>query len=387
MSKKKIILFSNTSWYLYNFRSSLIEALERDAYDVVLIAPEDKFSERLRQMNVKLYHIGVDRKGLNPFSQLKILRDVLRIYQKERPDIVYNFTIKCVVLGSIAAMLLGIRRRINSVDGLGTIFTSNNLKSKILRPLLKFLLKTAASGNRTRLILQNPDNLEIFTRDISPDNTCNISLIRGAGVSAKKYSAREINESFQSPKKILFASRLLWAKGLQNFVDAAKAITQEGDYEFLIAGEPDTGSTDAVPKSVLTGWEEQGWVTLLGHVDDMPGLLSTVDLVVLPSVYGEGVPTILIEAAASAIPLVAFDVPGSREIVVNGINGYLVERENQDALINAIRNVFQDKDHYMRMAELSRNHFLDHFEETNVIQRTIDIIANTGEAGDTGLAV
>ena len=377
MKRKKIILYANTAWYLYNFRLALIHALREQGYNIVLIAPGDKYVPRLRAEGIRVITVAMDRANLNPLKELRLVRSLYDIVKREAPDIMYNFTIKCVVYGSLVARLAGIRRRINAVAGLGTVFSSDKASIKFLKPIVKVLLKTSLSGRQARLILQNPDDVTLFTRELA-FNSERIALIKGSGVNAERFNITSIREkNTVQPAKVLFASRLLWAKGVAHFVDAARALKVDRRYEFLIAGEPDSGNPDAVPAATLTSWKEQGLVTLLGHVDDMAGLLKQVDLVVLPSVYGEGVPRILVESAASGLPLVAFDVPGCKEIVIDKVNGYLIDKSNPGYLAQAIDSILCDRAIYQSMSDASRRHFLNEFEESSVIERTLSTIEST----------
>lgn len=380
MKQEKIILYANTAWYLFNFRLALAQHLSDLGYEVVLLAPYDKYVERLRALNFRVIVVDMRRSNLNPFKELVLIYQLYSILGKEKPDIVYNFTVKCVVYGSLAAMLIGIKRRVNAVAGLGTVFSSSKNSMKYLKPVVKALLKIALSGRNARLIVQNPDDLELFNSELKIVGQ-RIELIKGSGVSAGRFAVKSRAVDFnKSPAKVLFASRLLWSKGVGEFVEAARALKSSGNYVFIVAGDPDTGNPDAVPKEQLKDWEAEGVVTLLGHVDNMSGLLAQVDLMVLPSMYGEGVPRILIEAAASSLPLIAVDIPGSREIVKDGVNGYLVEKQDQEALNRAILSVFADIPRYIKMSQSSREIFLNEFEENHVIKQTVATILATKKA-------
>ena len=380
LTMKKIILYSNTGWYLFNFRLALLLALKKQGYEVVLVAPRDKYTSELEARGLRVIAVKMNRRNLNPFSELLLLFSLFTIFKKESPDIVFNFTVKCAVYGSLVAMLLGIRRRVNAVAGLGIVFSSQKRSMLLLRYLVIRLLRISLSGKKSRVILQNPDDVTFFIDrlGITKDR---IVLIKGSGVNSVTFSNTvELASWPLKPAKVLFASRLLWDKGIGDFVNAAKELKNSEKYQFLIAGESDTGNPNAVSQHQLDEWASTGVVSLLGHIYDMPKLLKEVDLVVLPSVYGEGVPRILIESAASSLPLIAFDVPGSREIVVNHVNGFLVDRHASATLARKIELIFSDNDAYLSMCNASRNHFLKEFEETSVINRTIAVVKSTKNA-------
>lgn len=379
MKTKKIILYANTAWYLFNFRLALALALKQKGYQVVLLAPYDQYVPKLEAHGFKVITVKMDRMNLNPFTELVLLFSLWTIFRREAPEIVFNFTVKCAVYGSLVARLAGIRRRINAVAGLGTVFSSQKRAMVLLRYGVVGLLKLALSGQWSRVILQNPDDAKLFIEQlgIAKDK---ITLIKGSGVNGVTFAEMEAARQQPwppAPAKVLFASRLLWDKGIGDFVKAAQALAEGQHYRFLIAGEPDTGNPNAVSPEQLEQWAASGAVSLLGHIDNMAELLKEVDLVVLPSVYGEGVPRILIESAASGLPLIAFDVPGSREIVLNNENGFLLDAKQADTLAAHIAQIFADKARYQAMSKRSRQHFLQEFEESSVIKKTLEVIAGS----------
>ncbi len=189
--------------------------------------------------------------------------------------------------------------------------------------LVRTLLKLALGGRGARLILQNPDDVALFDQAGLVD-AAQVRLIPGSGVDCSRFVVRDATRDSAKPLRVLLAARLLWDKGLAEYIAAARRLKGEGRaIEFLLAGDPDPGNPAAVPQAQVQGWVDEGVVQWLGHVDDMPALLADVDMVVLPS-YREGLPKGLIEAAACALPLVTTDVPGCREVVSDGVDGLLV---------------------------------------------------------------
>jgi glycosyltransferase involved in cell wall biosynthesis len=233
---------------------------------------------------------------------------------------VHGFTIKCAVYGSLAAKLAGVSASVSAVAGMGYVFTSNDLRARLLRPIVRSLMRLALNGQRSRLILQNRDDVELFRATGCVDQS-RIQLIPGSGVDCSRFTARTSSLE-NKPFRVLLASRLLWDKGIAEYIDAARALKAEKrTISFLLAGNPDPGNPASVPESVVKEWENEGLIEWLGHIDDMPSLFSTVDLVVLPS-YREGLPKTLIEAAACGLPIITTDVPGCREVVINEVDGY-----------------------------------------------------------------
>ena len=368
----KIVLYANTDWYLFNFRRSLALALQRSGHDVLLISPQGPYGARLLNLGLKWQPVPMDRRSLNPLREARLLVHLVRLFRRERPDIVHGFTIKCAVYGSIAARLAGAAGRVNAVAGMGYVFISDSAKARLLRPLVRGLLKLSLDGKGARLILQNPDDAALFeqARLVDPRH---VRLIPGSGVDCSRFVGRAAPAGGDGPLRVLLAARLLWDKGLAEYVEAARRLRAEGrPLRFLLAGDPDPGNPAAVPESVVAGWVEEGVVEWLEHVDDMPTLFSSVDMVVLPS-YREGLPKGLIEAAACALPLVTTDVPGCREVVRDGEDGLLVPARDAGALADAIRRLADDPELARRLGQAARAKALAQFDETIVIDRTMAV--------------
>jgi len=368
---RTVLLFGNSDWYLYNFRLGLMRELKARGYEVIAVSPAGSYAELIEKEGIRWLEVPMSRSSLNPFSELGIIRRLFRVYRSEAPDVVHHFTIKCVVYGSIAARFCRKPVCVNAVAGLGTVFTHDSNSSEFLKKLVKHLLRFAMAGSRSQLILQNPDDARLFEDNRLAKKECT-HVIRGSGVDGTLF--RDHERTYDSDRcRLLFAARLLRAKGIDNFVRAAERLAAPGATEFLVAGSPDSGNPDTVTDEQLAAWRDGKAVTVLGHVDGMQSLLKSIDVVVLPSVYGEGVPRILVEGAASGLPLVAFDVPGSREIVINGENGFLIEPGNQQALETALGTLIRNPALRHRMGRASRRVFEQEFEQSIVVSKTLNV--------------
>ncbi len=368
----KVVLFANTDWYLYNFRRSLALALQAQGFNVLLLSPPGEYGARLQALGLRWQPVPMDRRSLDPLAELRVLAWLVALLRREKPALVHGFTIKCAVYGSLAARLAGVPARVNAVAGMGYVFTSNDLKARLLRPLVRALMHVALDGRRARLILQNPDDVALFTRArlVHPDR---IRLVPGSGVDCARFTARDASAAPSTPLRVLLAARLLWDKGLAEYVAAARRLRGEGRaISFLLAGDPDPGNPAAVPVATIQGWADEGVLQWLGHVDDMPALLASVDVVVLPS-YREGLPKGLIEAAACALPLVTTDVPGCREVVTGGVDGLLVPVRDAGALADAIARLQDDPALAARLGQAARKRAMAEFDERSVISRTIAV--------------
>ena len=367
-----MVLFANTDWYLYNFRRTLALSLRDAGHEVLLISPPGPYGEKLRALGLRWQPLPMDRRSLNPLREAALLWHLWGLFRRERPDLVHGFTIKCAVYGSLAARLAGVPARVNAVAGMGYVFTSNDARARLLRPVVRILLRLALGGRGARLILQNPDDVALFEGAGLVD-AAQVRLIPGSGVDCSRFVARNAVRDTATRLRVLLPARLLWDKGIGEFIAAARQLQAQGRaIDFLLAGDPDPGNPAAVPEAELHGWVDAGIVQWLGHVDDMPALFASVDLVVLPS-YREGLPKGLIEAAASALPLVTCDVPGCRTVVTDGIDGLLVPPRDANALAAAIARLHDDPGLAQRLGDAARAKALAQFDERIVIAETLAV--------------
>lgn len=373
VTASRVVLFANTDWYLFNFRRALASALRERGFHPLLISPAGEYGVRLRELGFDWRPVPMHRRSLNPIRELALLANLVLLFRRERPALVHSFTIKCAVYGSIAARLAGVPARVNAMTGLGYVFTGNDRRAAVLQPVVRGLLRLALSGRDALLILQNPDDGAAVAR-LRLIEAERVRLIRGSGVDCRRFAARDRERRPNHPPRVLLASRLLWEKGLAEYVDAARMLKAEGrQVRFLLAGAPDPGNPASVPRTEVEKWVSEGLVEWLGHVDDMPALLASVEVVAHPSYYGEGVPRILIEAAACALALVTTDAPGCREVVTDGVNGLRVPVRDAKALAAAIRRLADDPSLRARLGVAARETALREFDEPIVIERTLAV--------------
>lgn len=368
----KIVIFANTDWYLYNFRRSFALALRDAGHDVLLISPEGLYGEKLRALGLRWQALSMERRSLNPVRELAVLWRLIRLFRRERPDLVHAFTIKCAIYGSLAARIARVPARVNAVAGMGYVFTSRDATARLLRPLVRKLMRTALGGSNARLILQNPDDVAVFQQARMAD-PASIRLIRGSGVDITRFYPASARASDRRVR-VLLPARLLWDKGVAEYAEAGRILRARNvSVELLLAGNPDSGNPAAVPETTVLGWVDEGALRWLGHVDDMPGLMRDVDIVALPTSYGEGVPRGLIEAAASGCALIATDVPGCREVVVHEMDGLRIPVRNAGALADAIERLVVDVPLRTRLAVAAREKAVAEFDERIVIARTMEV--------------
>lgn len=367
----KILMVANTSWYLYNFRLPLARHLRDMGYQVVLVAPEDGYSERFRQERFTFINLRLDRKGMNPFQELRALWRFVKIYRQEKPQVCHHFTIKCVLYGTVAAKLAGVKAVVNAITGLGHAYIGNGWLHKLLRPVLRIAYRKILTARRVQVIFQNGDDFQEFQelKMVTEDKT---TIIRGSGVCLRRFSPRPGGLDGGPSPMVLLASRLIKEKGLLEYVEAARILKSKGvQVSFALAGQLDPGNRSSISEKQLQDWCAEGIVDYLGQIEKIEEVLDLATIVALPS-YREGTPRILLEAAASGKPIVATDVPGCREVVKDGVNGFLVPARDAEALADAIQRLLSQPELMEQFGRQGREMAQD-FEESNVIEATVKV--------------
>jgi glycosyltransferase involved in cell wall biosynthesis len=362
----KILLFANTDWYLYNFRLALVQTLRERGDEVVLVSPDGPYGPRMQEMGIRWLRFPLARRSLNPLVEIWTILRLLKLYRQENPDLVHQFTVKCVLYGSLTCHLLGIRSVVNSVTGLGYVFMEGDGR-RWLRGLIKLFYRLVLQP--TWVIFQNPDDRTIFLENHLADPQ-RAALIRGSGVDVRRFSPQP--ESPGIPL-IILPARLLWDKGVGEFVAAARRLRMEGLHaRFALVGDSDEENPASVHISQLQAWEKEGVIEWWGWKENMEDVYAQASIVCLPS-YREGLPKTLIEAAACGRPIVASDVPGCREVVRHGENGLLVPVWDASALAEALRRLLQNPNTRNEMGIRSRTIAEKEFSIELVISQTFEL--------------
>ena len=369
----KFVLYANTDWYLYNFRLSTALQLKSEGHEVVMLSPPGEFGERFAGHGLRWVQLRMERSSLNPLREVVVLRDLTRVLRQEQPDLLRNFTIKCALYGALAARAARVPAVVNAVAGMGYVFASDRMLARTLRPMVKVLMRGTLGGDRSRLILQNPDDADAFVREkLVPQQ--HIRVIRSSGVNLERFlPVQPIDEP--RPLRVLLAARLLWEKGVGEYIEAARTLKAAGrNIDFVIAGSPDPGNPRSVSREQVESWVAEGLVDWRGHVDDMPTLMRSMDVIALPSYYREGVPKSLIEAAACGLAVVTTNLPGCREVVSeHGVDGLHVEPRCARSLSERIAQLDDDRELLRRLGDCARRKAMEHFDEQMVIRRTIEV--------------
>ena len=369
----KFVFYANTDWYLYNFRLSTALQLVAEGHEVVMLSPPGEFGARFDAHGLRWVQLEMDRASLNPLREAQTIRALTRILRHERPDLLHNFTVKCAIYGALAARAARVPAVVNAVAGMGYVFASDAVLARTLRPMVKLLMRGTLGGKQSRLILQNPDDADAFVRArLVPQQ--HIRVIRSSGVNLERFLPVE-PAGDPRPLRVLLAARLLWEKGVGELIDAARMLRAQGRrIDFILAGAPDHGNPRSVQRSEVEGWVAEGLVDWRGHVDDMPALMRSVDVIALPSYYREGVPKSLIEAAACGLAVITTNMPGCREVVSeHGVDGLHVEPRCARSLAEQIALLDDDRTLVRRLGDQARRKAMEHFDEQMVIRRTIEV--------------
>lgn len=369
----KILLVANSGWYLYNFRSTLINDIKQKGFDLKIISPADRYSEILIKQKNSHVQWNLSRKSINPLKEFKSLLDLIIIYRKLKPDLIHHFTIKACIYGTIAAKFSNTKKVINSITGLGHIFVGKKLSTKILKAFLLPIYKLVFNAKRSNMIFQNEDDLNDFInfKLTNKESSC---LIKGSGIDIKKFSNSNVNhlENFHSPVRLLFPSRLIIEKGIIELIDACKSLwSQNYNFELYIAGETNDDNRSVINKKVLADIENNPRIKSLGHVKDMKSLFENIDIVILPS-WREGLSRSLIEAAAMRKAIITSDVTGCSQIIDHGINGILVPVNDSNGLILAIKLLIHNPELSRKFGERIREKVLRKFTAKIINKETLE---------------
>ena len=371
----KIIVMNNKASFLVSFWSVLIRRLHAEGHLVTCFVPAgDPEAERaLRESGADIVNYPLDNKGLNPFRDAKTCVALYRLFRKTGADVLYASTIKSVIYGVPVAALAGIRARYAMITGLGYMFEANTLPKKALTCLAALLYRIALSCCRA-VFFQNSDDIRTFQDWHCLPAAAPVVLTRGTGVDTEHFAPSA--PAGGSPE-FLLVGRLLEAKGLYEFAEAARLVKAKyPDVRFCLLGAPEP-SRGGVPMDTIRGWEREGLLEYLGVTRDVRPFVEQARVVVLPS-WREGLPCSLMEAMSMGRAIVATDVPGCRDVVVHGQNGFLVPAKNPAALAQALERFVEDASLAESMGKAGRTLAegeLDARKAAELILRTMRMIA------------
>lgn len=368
-NKTKIVLVSNTSWYIYNFRLKLLFLIKSSNYDLYLICPKDEYTEKLEKLGFKIFNWNLNRRSINPFRELISIYRLARIYSVITPQIAHHFTIKACIYGSISAFLCNTKVIINSFTGLGHFFISSNLRIKLIRKISRIFIRLIFSKINSKLILQNnSDRKKLLELKITTKNKS--IVIPGSGIDLDYFYPQE-KVFDRNQIKLLFPSRLIKEKGLLELISACILLDEEKiPIKLYIAGKLDEGNRSSLSKKEIAVLKGSKNIYLLGHIEDMRDLYRRIDIVVLPS-WREGLSKALLEAAAMGKAIVTTNVPGCRDIVKHMETGLLVNINDPIQIKESIIKIYKNPGLIKKFGRAARLRVKKKFEVNKINKMTL----------------
>jgi len=367
----KLIIVVNELRFFLSHRLPIALAARDAGYEVHVASRLGTSSEikQLNQESLQFHPISFRRSSTGLWQELKTLNELHRLYKEIQPNIVHHVTIKPVLYGTLAARWVGGIQILNAISGLGYLFIAQGWKSSIRKKILLWGYRAILNSKKVWILFQNPDDQALFAQHkiIYPEHAFKI---KGSGVDLQQFAYSSI------PKgriKIILVARMLWDKGVGEFVESATVLTQQGiDADFLLVGSVDSGNPESISAKQLEQWNKSGVVNWLGEREDIAQLLAESHIAVLPS-YREGLPKSLIEAAAVGRAIVTTDVPGCREVVKDGENGFLVPAKDAKELSIAIQKLINNPKLLTSMGKKSRLMAEQEFSIQQIVEQTLKL--------------
>ena len=367
----RILYIVNDLNFFISHRLDIALAAKKEGYEIHLACPKSEAINKDLQ-DIKIHSISLSRSSRNPFKEILTFLSIHKVIRDVDPDLIHLITIKPVLYGGIIASFFKKIRVVFAIPGLGFSFIQEGLKAMIFRAFISFLYKLAFKAKKIRVIFQNKDDKFLLESLTSLDSS-KVELIKGSGVNLDEFPFSDIPKG----KKIIsMASRMQKDKGIMEFFEAASILNTRGcEAQFNFIGEDDVSYASRLDKKIINEWKDKGDINFLGYREDISRLFAESTVIVLPS-YREGFPKVLQEAAACGRPIVTCDVPGCREVVEDGKNGFLVEPKNSLDLANKIQQLIEDEDMLKDMGIKSRQLAEKEFSIKRIVSRHLEIYSD-----------
>lgn len=367
-SERRVLYVVNEDWAFCSHFLERAVAAKQSGYIVGVATHLTTHKLRIESLGIEVFPTNMTRRGLNPIRELATIFTLAQIYRNFRPHLIHHVALKPIVLGSIATLSIRNVKILNAPIGMGYIFSSDDTRAHLLRPFLRFALRHLLSFRDSQVIIENYDDFDHLIKQNYVDSS-NILLIRGAGVDLNVY--KEAPEPV-SRMTITLIARMLKDKGIEEFVEAATILKdRHPKAEFLLVGDVDNGNPASLSVEQLEKLTQSGTVNWVGHQTNIPSVLANSNIVCLPS-YREGLPKVLIEAAAVGRAIVTTDVPGCKEVVEHGINGLLVPPRDIASLANALETLINDVHMRERMGQEGHKRAVTQFSSDIIIRETLN---------------
>lgn len=370
----KILYLVAEDWFFCTHFIERAAAARAAGHEVAVMTRLDRHGEAITARGLRVIPWVFDRRSMNPLREVRSVAEVARVYREERPDLVHHFALKPVLYGSLAARVAQVGAVVNAPVGMGYIFSSDDLRARLLRLPMRLALRLLVNPPGSRVVFENPDDRDAMIA-AGWVRAADAVLIRGAGVDLAAFDPAPEPEGVPM---VTLTARMLRDKGVGEFVEAARILKREGvSARFILAGAPDPGNRAAIAEETLRAWAAEGAVDYLGFQADVPALLRQSAIVCLPS-YREGLPKALLEALAAARPIVTTDVPGCRETVIPDVNGLLVPARDPSALAAALGALLRDPARRKIMGAAGRRLAETEFSNARVVAETLRVYRDLG---------
>jgi glycosyltransferase involved in cell wall biosynthesis len=369
MHAKLLLVFADDRFF-WSHRLALARAALLGGYEVVVATGVYRYAREIEDLGFRLIPLKLHRGTGSPLSEWAAVRQLKRIYSRERPDLIHQVAIKAVLFGSIAAFGGARIPIINELTGLGYLAASSSLKAALIRSAVWRALRFFFGHPQRMILVENSQDKELLVNKLTlPERK--VMITRGSGVDLDVF---QLTPEPPAVPIVLMASRMLWIKGVLEFVGAAQMLKKKGVLaRFVLAGDSDSNNPSCVPRAQLVEWQASGAVEWWGHLQDTPRLFRQASLVCLPSHGGEGVPKVLMEAAASGRAIVTTAVPGCRDIVRDGVNGLLVQPKDPIALAQALETLLNDASLRSKMGKRGRDIAVREYSQEAAVRETLDL--------------
>lgn len=365
----KILFLTTDDGTFWSHRLALARAIKNEGTEVLIMTQPGDFCRRLEEEGFRIIPWNISRRSVKPLRELKSLLEVIRVYRRERPDLAHHVALKPIVYGSIASGLLSGIPVVNTITGMGPVFINSTIQMNILRWFLVAVLKQILKGENCRVICQNEADRTLLAelRILAFQKT---SVIPGFGVDIERFIPRPEEEGIPIA---MLPARLLWEKGVREFIGAAKQLRSQGaPVRMILVGKPDPNNPGCIPTSQIEAWVQSGAVEWWGHQEDMPAVLCRSHIVCMPS-YGEGLPKVLLEAAACGRAIVTTRVPGCCEVVKHGENGFLIPARDSQAMAETILCLARDRSLRERLGAAGRAKVVKQYSDVEISRQIIAV--------------
>ncbi len=377
--KQRLVYLVTEDWAFWRHRLPMARAARDAGFEVHVITNISDRATGIKAEGFELHQVDLKRGSVSPADTISPIMRVRQCLKDIKPEVIHNVALKPLVIGSVAAWGMNEISVVNSINGLGSAFISTSIRGHVIRLSLERTLRLLLNRPNTRTIVQNPEDLSAVERiGVDPSR---LVLVPGSGVDCDKLSP--LPEPTPDPIKIAFVGRMLDDKGLRSLIRAQRILRSRGEaIELLLAGEPDPENPTSITQAELDAWSKEPGIRWLGHVEHVRDVWEQAHIAVLPS-RGEGLPKSLLEAAACGRPLIATDVPGCREIVIQGETGLLVKVNDDIALANAMSALAHDPVARANMGRAARNLTVTRFSSADIGRQTVAVYRNLLKAGAT----